>query len=126
MKKFILFYLLLLIILTIPVTAHCSWQGIDAWTGAEWEELNAEIKPVFLQGMIEGLKFRGPEMGPWIPVSEEIEDYVPELDKLYEDPENSNIPIVLVLDYVNCEFAGMSEDELDLRLKKLKEIAGMN
>jgi len=126
MKKGIFRCFLLLILLTVPSIAYCSWQGIDAWTGEDWQALQVDAKAAFLQGMIEGLKFVGQPIGPWELETERIQDYIPGLDRLYEDPENSEIPIVLMLDYVNSELAGMDQEELDFRLKKLREIARIN
>ena len=126
MKKVILTCLLFLILLTLPTIAFCSWQGIDAWTGEDWQALEADVKPAFLKGMIEGLKFVGQPIGPFELEVDKIQDYIPGLDRLYEDPENSEIPIVLMLDYVNSELAGMEQEELDCRLEKLREIVRMN
>ena len=126
MKKLILTCFLLSILLTLPTIAFCSWQGIDAWTGEDWQALQVDAKPAFLQGMIEGLKFVGQPIGPWELETERIQDYIPGLDRLYEDPENSEIPIVLMLDYVCSELAGMDQEELDFRLEKLREIARIN
>ena len=123
MKKLILTCFILSIFLTLPTAAYCSWQGIDAWTGEDWQALQVEAKPAFLQGMIEGLKFVGQPIGPGELEADKIQDYIPGLDRLYEDPENSEIPIVLMLDYVNSELAGMDQEELDFRLEKLREIA---
>jgi len=126
MKKVILTCLLFLILLTLPTAAFSSWQGIDAWIGEDWQALEVDAKPAFLQGMIEGLKFVGQPIGPWELEEDKIQDYISGLDKLYDDPENSEIPIVLMLDYVNSELAGMDQEELDFRLKKLREIARIN
>ena len=126
MKKIIFTCFLLSIFLTLPTAAYCSWQGIDAWTGEDWQALQVEAKPAFLKGMIEGLKFVGQPIGPWELEADKIQDYIPCLDRLYEDLENSEIPIVLMLDYVNSELAGMEQEELDCRLGKLREIVRMN
>ena len=126
MKKPVCIFLLLILVLLLPTTAQGSWQGIDAWAGKDWQALQEEIKSAFLQGMIEGLKFVGQPIGPFELEAEKIQDYIPGLDRLYEDPENSEIPIVLMLDYVNSELVGMDQEELDFRLKKLREIARIN
>jgi len=34
-------------------------------------------KTCFLSGMVEGLKFRGPDMGSWEPVTEDLEEVYP-------------------------------------------------
>ena len=126
MKRLILTCFLLSILLTLPITAYCSWQGIDAWTVEDSQALELDAKPAFLQGMIEGLKFVSQPIGPWELEANKIQDYIPGLDRLYEDPKNSEIPIVLMLDYVNSELAGMEQEELDFRLAKLREIVLMD
>ena len=126
MKKIIITCFLLSIILTLPTIGSTDWQGIDAWTGEDWQALEVDAKPAFLQGMIEGLKFVGQPIGPWELEEDKIQDYISGLDKLYDDPENSEIPIVLMLDYVNSELTGMDQEELDFRLENLREIARMD
>ena len=79
-KEFITVFLALCIAL-VPVAALAEWQGINAWTGEEWQALEQEDKPAFIIGMVEGLKFRGPDMGPWEPVTEDLEEFIPEIDE---------------------------------------------
>jgi hypothetical protein len=45
---------------------------------------------------------------------------------VYENPENIDLPIVLILVYVNSKFAGMDQEELDYRLEDLRKIVGLN
>lgn len=126
MKKNFMTVFLALCIALVPVVALAEWQGIDAWTGEEWQALEQEDKPVFIIGMVEGLKFRSPDMGPWEPVTEDLEEYIPEMDAVYENPENFDLPVVLILDYVNSKFAGMDQEILDLRLEDLRSAAEEN
>jgi hypothetical protein len=65
-------------------------------------------------------------MGPWEPVTEDLEEYIPEMDAVYENPENIDLPVVLILDFVNSKFAGMDQEMLDLRLEELRRIAKEN
>jgi hypothetical protein len=126
MKKNFITVFLALCIALVPISALADWQGIHVWTGEEWQALEQEEKHAFIRGMVEGLKFRGPDMGPWEPVTEDLEEYIPEMDAVYENPENIDLPVVLILDYVNSKFAGMDQEMLDLRLEELRRIAEEN
>jgi len=126
MRKSFITVLLVVVLMIIPGIAMADWQGLEnVRTGEEWNSMDAEGKPAFLRGMVEGLKFRGPDMGPWEPVTEDLEEYIPEIDSVYENPENIDLPVVLILNYVNSKFAGMDQEELDYRLEDLRRIAGV-
>ena len=48
------------------------------------------------------------------------------MNAIYEDTKNIDLPIVLILDYVNSKFAGMDQEMLDLRLEDLRRIVEEN
>lgn len=80
-------------------------------------------KQIYVQGMIEGLKFRGEIPGPWQAATRDLRVYIENLDHYYSNSENILIPVVLMLDVVNSDISNSweSKEEKEFRLEFLRE-----
>jgi hypothetical protein len=120
-KKFTVAFLFLFL-LALPCSAS-TWQGLQVDDGNTWNQMQEPERIPYLSGMIEGLKFRNNAMGPWEAVTEDLSLYLESLNEYYSEPDNLDIPMILMLDVVNNDIGELweSPDERDFRIESLRE-----
>lgn len=102
------------------------WQGVEVHSYQAWNQLSLDQKTFYLQGMVEGLKFRDGALGPFKLANDDLGIYISDIDSYYHNKLNHEIPVVLIFDLINCRIAGLCQEECCFRIQSLQQISQIN